>query len=138
MTKRSPKVAPRGSGLLGPFALTADSIAEHVEALSIGAFAVGPLKDGRFAVRKVGRDDRDLAAALLSLVGQENHKYDAFKFRTYVSTRRAFEKECQLFHDFAPPDTKAHPVRPPGTRFVCPVQGCPDAGEPWGGAPERV
>jgi len=131
--KPSLKVAPRGSGLLGPFALTADSIAAHVEPLSIGAYAAGRMRDGKFFVRAVGRDDRDLAAALGELAG----RYDAFKFRTYVSTRRAFEKECQLFHDFAPPDTKAHPQRPPGTRFVCPVQGCEYGGEPWGSAPSK-
>jgi hypothetical protein len=74
---------------------------------------------------------------LRDLIGRENHVYDAFKFRTYVSTRRAFEKECQLFHAFAPPDTKTHPVRPLGTRFVCPVRDCAESGEPWGGAPER-
>lgn len=130
------------SGLIGPFALTAESVAEHVEPLSIGAYAVGRLKPGkngaRFYIRKVGRDDRDLAAHLIALIGQDTAKidatYNAFKFRTYVSTRRAFEKECQLFHAFAPPDTKTHPVRPPGTRFVCPVPDCPESGEPWGGA----
>ena len=31
-----------------------------------------PARPERFAVRKVGRDDRDLAAALLSLVGGES------------------------------------------------------------------
>ncbi len=118
--------------MLGPFALTAESIAAHIDALTIGAFALGRLRDGKFFVRKVGRDDRDLAGALLDLIGT----YDAFKFRTYVSTRRAFEKECQLFHAFAPPDSPAHPVRPPGTRFVCPVADCAESGEPWGSAPE--
>jgi hypothetical protein len=130
------KIASTGSGLLGPFPLTAESIALNIEPLAIGAFALGRLRDGqngtKFFVRKIGRDDRDLAAALAQLVGA----YDAFKFRTYVSTRRAFEKECQLFHAFAPPDTQTHPVRPPGTRFVCPVRDCAESGETWGGAPQ--
>ena len=125
------------SGLLGPFVLSAESIAEHVGPDLIGAYAAGRLRPGkngpRFFVRRVGRDDRDLAAALTALVGN----YDAFKFRTYVSTRKAFEKECRLFHDFAPPDTKDHPIRPAGTRFVCPVEGCAHGGESWGGAPGR-
>jgi len=132
MVKSAQKVARQNSGLLGPFALTAESIAEHIDTLTIGAFALGRMRDGKFFVRKVGRDDRDLAGALLDLIGA----YDAFKFRTYVSTRRAFEKECQLFHAFAPPDSPMHPVRPPGTRFVCPVADCAESGEPWGSAPE--
>ncbi len=136
MVESVQKVARQNSGLLGPFALTAESIAAHIDALTIGAFALGRMRDGKFFVRKVGRDDRDLGAALRVLVGHANNKYDAFKFRTYVSTRRAFEKECQLFHAFAPPDSPMHPVRPPGTRFVCPVADCAESGEPWGSAPE--
>jgi hypothetical protein len=113
------------SGLLGPVALTADAIARTIEPLTIGAYAVGRLRGGRFFIRKVGRADRDLAAELVPLIGT----YDAFKYRTYVSTRRAFEKECRLFHDFAPPDTPDHPTRPAGTRFTCPVMGCDFAEE---------
>jgi hypothetical protein len=133
MAKVPGHIVRQKSGLLGPFALSAESIAEHIEPLSIGTYAVGRLREGRFFVRKIGRDDRDLAAALTALIGA----YDAFKFRSYVSTRRAFEKECQLFHAFAPPDTTTHPVRPPGTRFVCPVTDCAESGEPWGGAPGK-
>ena len=134
MAKPAPKVAAQGSGLLGPFTLTADSIAEHIEPLSIGAYALGRLRDGKFFVRKVGRDDRDLAGALTAQIGA----HDAFKFRSYVSTRKAFEKECQLFHSFIPSGTAAHPVRPPGTRFVCPVTDCALSGEGWASAPERL
>ena len=109
------------SGLLGPVPLTAEAIAQAIEPLSIGTYALGRMRAGRFFIRKVGRDDRDLARQLAAFVG----RYDAFKYRTYVSTRRAFEKECRLFHDFAPPETTAHPHRPPGTRFTCPVLSCP-------------
>lgn len=111
------------SGLLGPFALSADAIAAEIEPLVIGVYALGRSHGGRFFVRRVGRADRDLAAALAPFVG----RYDAFKYRTYGSTRRAFEKECRLFHDFAPPETTAHPERPKGTRFVCPVASCAEA-----------
>ncbi len=113
------------SGLLGPVPLTQDAIARTIEPLTIGAFAVGRMRGGRFFIRRVGRDDRDLAAQLAALAARDDNPYDAFKYRTYVSTRRAFEKECRLFHDFAPPDTADHPVRPPGTRFACPVASCP-------------
>ena len=112
------------SGLLGPFSLTAEAIAAEIEPLSMGTYLLGRVRGGRFFVRRVGRADRDLAAELTQCLG----RYDAFKYRAYDSTRRAFEKECRLFHDFAPPETTAHPVRPKGTRFVCPVASCPEAG----------
>ena len=117
------------SGLLGPVPLTAEAIAQAIPPLSIGAFAVGRMRGGRFYIRMVGRADRDLAAALADLIGQggAGGPYDAFKYRTYVSTRRAYEKECQLFHTFAPPDSATHPVRPKGTRFTCPVASCPES-----------
>jgi hypothetical protein len=103
--------------------LTAESISREVEPLCIGVFAAGRDAKGRFLIRKVGRSDRDLAAELKELAGQ----YDVFKYLTYGSTRRAYAKECQLFHDFAPADSKEHPKRPKGTRFSCPVASCPEA-----------
>jgi hypothetical protein len=111
------------SGLLGPFPLTEEAIAAEIEPLIIGVYLLGRLKGKRFFVRRVGRADRDLAAELRPLIGQ----YDAFKYRTYGSTRRAFAKECDLFHTFSPPETTAHPVRPKDTRFTCPVATCPEA-----------
>jgi hypothetical protein len=112
------------SGLLGPFPLTAEAIAAEVAPLSIGTYALGRMQGKRFFVRRVGRADRDVASELAAFIAQ----YDAFKVRIYDSTRRAFEKECRLFHEFAPPESPAHPVRPKGTRFVCPVASCPEAG----------
>jgi hypothetical protein len=111
------------SGLLGPFALSEEAIAAEIEPLVIGVYLLGRMKGKRFFVRKVGRADRDVAAELRSMIG----RYDAFKYRAYGSTRRAFAKECELFHAFAPPETAAHPVRPKGTRFTCPVASCPEA-----------
>jgi hypothetical protein len=111
------------SGLLGPFPLTEAAIAAEIEPLVIGVYLLGRLKGKRFFVRRVGRADRDIAGELRALVGQ----YDAFKYRAYGSTRRAFAKECELFHTFAPPETTAHPIRPRGPKFMCPVASCPEA-----------
>ena len=90
------------SELLGPFPLTQENITENVveadHQWSAGAFALGRLDEGRFFVRRTGRSDTDMAAKLVEYIGH----YDAFKFRTYASTRRAYEKECRLFHDFKP------------------------------------
>ncbi|NQV57637.1 MAG: hypothetical protein HQ503_17375 [Rhodospirillales bacterium] len=110
------------SGLIGPFPLTEDAIDAEIEKLSIGAFALGALGGGgkRFAVQRTGRSDKDIGGVLKSFIGA----YDAFKYRTYVSTRRAYAKECQLFHGFSPKDTKTHPEPPPNIRVACPDARC--------------
>jgi hypothetical protein len=115
------------SDLLGPFPLTQDSITEHVVEAdgqwSAGAFVLGRLEDRRFFFRRTGRSDTDMTAKLADFIGQ----YDAFKFRTYASTRRAYEKECRLFHDFKPKDNDAHPEKPIGKHISCPIASCPEA-----------
>jgi hypothetical protein len=115
------------SELLGPFPLTRESITRNVieadEQWSAGAFALGRLDQGRFFVRRTGRSDTDMAALLKDFIG----RYDAFKFRTYASTRRAYEKECRLFHDFKPKDNDSHPEKPKGKHITCPVASCVEA-----------
>ena len=107
------------SGLLGPYPLTAAEIDQRIDT-SIAAFALGR-KDGRkFLVQHIGRADKDASAALKSLVGD----YDYFKYRTYVSTRRAYANECKLFHDFPSANNAGHPEPPPGIRVKCPVATC--------------
>jgi hypothetical protein len=36
-----------------------------------------------------------------------------------MSSQTAFERECDLFHDFSPPGNRLHPDRPRGTRWRC-------------------
>ena len=118
-----------GTGLLGSFPLTRESITENVIERDgqwmIGVFLLGHVKKTdnkrRFIVQAVGRSDSDMAAALMDLVD----RYDSFKFHTYASTRRAFEKECRLYHKFKPADTQEHPQPPENTKFVCPDARCP-------------
>ncbi|MAF49267.1 MAG: hypothetical protein QGH73_16005 [Rhodospirillales bacterium] len=107
------------SGLIGPFPLTEEEIDNHIDT-TIAAFALGRMEGRRFLVQYVGRSDKDAAGVLKGLVGD----YEAFKYRTYVSTRRAYAKECKLFHDFSPGDNGEHPEPPSGIRVACPIATC--------------
>jgi hypothetical protein len=112
------------SGLLGPYPLDEAHIEQYIAQAedwsSASAFALGPLKDGRFFIRRVGHGDGDLGAILKTYIGQ----YEGFKFKFFRSTRSAYDKECRLYHDFNPKDNEDHPVKPKNTKFTCPVPSC--------------
>jgi hypothetical protein len=107
------------SGLIGPFPLTEAEIGLRIDT-TIAAFALGRMEGRKFLVQHTGRSDKDAAGALKNFVGD----YEHFKYRTYVSTRRAYAKECVLFHDFPGADNGGHPEPPPGIRVKCPVATC--------------
>jgi hypothetical protein len=102
--------------LQGPFPLAFDEIATVADEAP-GVFALGYIDmNGAFRINAVGRADDSLAATLRALIGSDQ----AFKFAPAVDARAAFERECELFHDFRPPSTRIHPSRPAGTDFTCP------------------
>ena len=110
------------TGLIGPYDLTATEINRVVASENIGVYVLGHTgDDGTFYVTYVGRSDTDLNKRLHDW---ENH-YKKFKYGYFQSTKAAFEKECQLYHDFEPPDNKIHPDRPNNTTYRCPVVTCP-------------
>jgi hypothetical protein len=105
------------NNLTGPFALTDSVIDEEVSRKSAGAFALDDSEKGiSFRVVYVGRSDWDVNSQLHVHVG----RYKRFKFVYCPSARAAFEKECQLFHDFDPHDNAVHPRRVPGSDWTCP------------------
>lgn len=105
------------TGLFGPYRLTFDGIHEVVSRQSAGVYALGCNdRSGSFQVKHVGRSDDDLRAKLCDCIGSDI----MFKFRYFNSARLAFEKECELFHDFSPPGNRIHPGRPKGTTWQCP------------------
>src|SRR5262245_21500385 len=105
------------SGLFGAYALTREKIDEVVRGAGAGAYALGALNPhGVFLISYVGRSDDDLNARLKCHVGN----YPQFKYGFYPGAKAAFEKECNLFHDFSPPDNQVHPARPSGTNWTCP------------------
>jgi hypothetical protein len=106
------------SGLRGPFPLTIAGVDSAVTNTSAGAYALGQANnDGAFVVRYVGRSDDDVNARLKKHVPE---LYRQFKYEYYPSARAAFDKECNLYHDFHPRDSKIHPARPEDANWKCP------------------
>jgi hypothetical protein len=105
------------TGLSGPYRLAFDDITSVIRDKSPGAFALGYLdRDGNFLIRYVGRSDDDIRERLRSLIGSDQY----FKYSYYVSSAGAFQKECELFHEFSPSGNRIHPERPAGTSLECP------------------
>lgn len=112
-----PGISP-SAGLSGPHRLDAETLATIVSRKSPGTFALGRSEGQTFYIRQVGRSDDDVAAVLAQHIGDYPH----FKFCYFGSPRPAFEKECQLYHDFGESklDNKFHPLRPQTGNWHCP------------------
>lgn len=105
-------------GLSGPFDLTTEGVQAAVTQTSAGAYALGNLSVANvFYIHYAGRADSDVADRLLDHVPE---RYTHFKAAYYQSALAAFIKECELYHDFSPPDNKIHPARSGGTNWKCP------------------
>lgn len=105
------------TGLQGPFRLSFDGVDAEVKQKSPGVFALGyEDPQGRFCINHVGRSDSDIRGRLLDTIGSST----LFKYGYSASAQTAFEKECQLFHDIAPPGNRVHPARPKGATWRCP------------------
>ncbi len=112
------------SGLRGPFSLTTSGVNAEVTKTSPGAYALGKTDDkNTFHIHYVGRADDDLAKRLKDHITEW---YPQFKYEFYPSAKAAFEKECNLYHDFNPPDNTIHPARPKGATYSCPRCGSLD------------
>jgi len=107
------------TGLRGPHSLNTETIDSVVEKNKIGAYALGYVSVGDdFMPKYVGRSDNDLNGRLKTHIGEGCSK---FKFEYYSSAKKAFEKECNLHHDWKEQlDNKEHPDRPSGTNWKCP------------------
>jgi hypothetical protein len=105
------------TGLLGPYTLTFDGIASAVARTSPGVYALGhTAADGTFRVHHIGRSDVDVSEKLRRYIGSDT----TFKYGYLPSSKAAFEKECELYHDFRPPGNALHPDRPQGSSYECP------------------
>ena len=111
------------TGLHGPRPLTTQNIDAAVRGKGPGAYALGYTDaKGVFIVSYVGRSDDDINGRLKDWVGTN---YAQFKYGFLDSPKAAFEKECQIFHDFGGTkllDNDIHPARPKGTDWRC--SGC--------------
>jgi hypothetical protein len=103
--------------VIGPLPMTRAIIEDKVASHSPGVFVLGITEERRgFDVAKVGRSD-DLKVSLADYLG----KYAHFQYVYCLSELEAFEKECQVYHQFRPRDNKSHPTRRFGTDWDCPV-----------------
>ena len=105
----------------GPYDLTAASVEVNVTKSQTGNYALGKKNDkDLFVVSYVGRSDDDLPGRIKDHLDE----HPLFKFSYADSVQAAFEKECTNYHDFSPPGNKAHPARPAGKTWPCPVASC--------------
>lgn len=106
------------SGLNGPHPLNNNGIDGAITRTSAGAYALGSVLEGVFHIAYVGRSDTDVGKRLKDHVG----KHIFFKFDYFGSPKAAFEKECNLYHDFGETslENKIHPDRPAGSGWRCP------------------
>jgi hypothetical protein len=109
------------TGLYGPHQLNQQNINQYLAGKGPGVYVLDSTTDGNFKVDYVGRSDDDLPGRLKKWIGEG---YAYFKYGYYKTMKAAFEKECQIYHDFDPPDNIIHPDAPNGTNYVCPVSGC--------------
>ncbi len=107
------------TGLInGPYALTNESIDEHIARTSSGVYVLErSRKVGSFVVDYVGRSDSDVNGRLKKWVGK--NRYKRFKFGYFSSPKSAFDKECEIYHNFNNLDNDIHPQRPAGTDWEC-------------------
>lgn len=121
------------SGLHGPYILDDANIATAVTRRSPGAYALGRYTAEGFALKWVGRSDIDVAGVLKAHIGTWPH----FKFRYFDAPEMAFDKECEIFHDFLAHglERHTHPVRATGTEWTCPRCGSLSQGDSEARAP---
>jgi hypothetical protein len=106
----------------GPYNLDKNTIDTEVTKISPGNYALGEKNDkGVLIVSYVGRSDSDVNERLKHWV--DASQYPMFGFSYADSAQKAFEKECQYYHEFGPEslDNINHPARPDGTKWPCPV-----------------
>jgi hypothetical protein len=124
----------------GPYQLSTQAVQQAVTQPLPGTFAIGHRdKTGRFSVQYIGRDDSNLAQALLQAVGRGvgqpglfgrmlggKQQANAFKFSYANSAQAAYEKQCRNFHAFGETrslENSKHPAAPAGSGLKCPVCG---------------
>lgn len=104
----------------GPYVFTREEIDKQVTRTNCGNYALGKLcDDGKtFFVQYIGRADSDVNNRLKQHLGEP---YTHFKYSYATSSKDAFEKECENYHDFPNVSNKIHPDRPSNSKdWKCP------------------
>jgi len=107
---------PAAGDSVGPFALSEKAMETYTWQKGWVVYTLGRFESNRFLVLRLGRCS-DLADELHSYLGE----YEGFNFTPCVSEKRAFQKECELYHRLRPPKNKFHPSKPANTDWNCPV-----------------
>lgn len=105
-------------GMIGPVKLATENIDKLIRAKSPGNFALGYIEGKAFIVKHIGRSDFDLNKKLKDCIGSYSH----FKWSYASSSKEAFYKECQNYHDFGGNDeldNVNHPEKPTGEYLLC-------------------
>ena len=109
--------------LYGPHPLRLDTVKQLLILASPGAYVLGDSDARGFHPRCVGRSEFDVATRIRGFVGF----YSEFKFAYCESARAAFERECQLYHEFAESlESSLHPSRQIYSDWRCPRCGAFD------------
>jgi hypothetical protein len=104
------------------FPFTLHAIENEVRRINApGVFVLDPPEPRvRVAGGFVGRSDTDIATTL------ERHVKTGFKTFAYCyvkSATEAYDRECEMWHEWKPTANPAHPTRPAGTKIPCAICG---------------
>ncbi len=100
----------------GPFPLNRENIDSLLFLESPGTYALGTMSSkGVLEIEYVGRADKNVNKSLKEYIGHYTH----FAVTKHASVHEAHEHECQLYHDFGPPDNRIHPRPPEGDGGGC-------------------
>ena len=109
----------------GPFPFTSHDVDLQITRQQVGNYALGYVNEKKeFVVKYVGRSDTDVNDRIKAHLQKG---YTHFKFSYATSSKAAFEKECQNYHDFGGKeklDNDIHPDLPDKSKkWKCPVCG---------------
>jgi len=102
--------------------LTPEEIDSNIRKEFAGVYVLyirGPIR-----AKRVGRSDEDLNKRIKDYL---ESKYKYFRFDYAKSPKDAFDKECELYHDYRGDkgklDNERHPDKKEGSNWKCPTCG---------------
>lgn len=111
-------------GMSGPYPLDKATV-DRTVAQAKGVYALGKnVSQVSMTANYVGRSDVDLNERLKQWV--DTRKYSSFMFKTVLTVKEAYERECELYHALSDLDNEVHPAQPAGTNYTCPVCAFPN------------
>lgn len=108
-------------GMYGPFELNNWTVEKVIETAVPGNYALGFYDGEKFEAKFIGRADKDLRQVLLEHCTDCDYAY--FKASYSANARETYFKQCRNYHEHPGIDNREHPVKPEGSRLVCPVCG---------------